>query len=34
MITVMLYWRFNSGRSFDSGRKKLNNADRERGIAQ
>jgi hypothetical protein len=30
----MLYWRFNSGRSFDSGRKKLNNADRERGIAQ
>jgi hypothetical protein len=34
MITLMLYWRFNGGRSFDSGRKKLNNADRERGIAE
>jgi hypothetical protein len=34
MITLMVYWRFNGGRSFDSGRKKLNNSDRERGIAQ
>jgi hypothetical protein len=34
MITLMVYWRFNGGRSFNRGNKQLNNSDRDSGIAK